>query len=517
MKRLFVQLLVFIIMTCTNFVNAQGKTPYQKKVETLSVQLLRDMGLPQAYINDVIKNGQESIVLSLNEVKERVSVFAKTSAGKDRILLFMGQLEDAKKIKNAVDFEREEEDKSKKKEKEEQKKRDILYQNSDYVNLKKQIKNSFEKWYNKGEFEKTEEYHKRIQNKALAFDSICYITINRRINSIYDSYEYSPKIEFSSYDADQEIFPLKIIFNQQFVCISIPIEIVNAERFKKETRVVLSNEPSDWGIKENYLFPLKISFENIDNKKPIEIKISENKNLMNLSFTSSELELSNTVQEELKFDFFKYLEKDKLKEDERKLKETQEKIKKHDENVKQGEEYIANDNYKKALEYYQIAEKINKTEQTSAKVVTLRLKVKDIENKRESLNRFFKRKSFDFDYERMKSESTRLSSILKSEKDKQIRNNYNIVVDFISNKTQSHEVFFNENTFSQTGEDLIWTSNEDKIYENYTEYIKIVKIWKKLNDMVNSYHPNHGEFMALLKNEKNPEAIIEKIDQANER
>lgn len=106
---------------------------------------------------------------------------------------------------------------------------------SDEYSINKEIGSYFSKWLEKGEFEKTVDYDKRLHECSKAvFDSICNVVIINRIEHTWRG------MELGSYDAETEDFPIfvktpynygqnKIIGKAQ---IKIPIESAKDFRTK---------------------------------------------------------------------------------------------------------------------------------------------------------------------------------------------------------------------------------------------------------------------------------------------
>lgn len=130
----------------------------------------------------------------------------------------------AEKLKTAIDIQREKERKELAiKEK---------YERSFEAAIKNNIKSAFEKWNNKGEFEKQSVYEERIQNKSQnAFINVCVEQIKNKIE--HYKLLYSLKKVLLPYNADNEFFIIKFSINEIEWENKINIPLADAENFKK--------------------------------------------------------------------------------------------------------------------------------------------------------------------------------------------------------------------------------------------------------------------------------------------
>lgn len=123
-------------------------------------------------------------------------------------------------------------------------------------NIERQVKRDFIVWNKKGEYEKTIDYEKRLQqNSEWAFDSICQ-------KAIEDHWQDNLRFHVYEYDADNEILPIKlwhgdkegnelcsVMYN---VFVSPNWVKILKERMFKECHFMAE------GIYKGYLFPTKI-------------------------------------------------------------------------------------------------------------------------------------------------------------------------------------------------------------------------------------------------------------------
>jgi hypothetical protein len=220
-----------ILLFATNL-SAQTKTPYQKKSEALSLQLFRDLGVNPTTIKKYTDAGDIGALFFLGNISQKL----QTERGMLALFRYQQGIKNAESLKNTVDFKRDADKKAlaeRKKENElekqqEQKKQNDLaekeeqrkrnYQNSDFVEVGNEIKAHFEKWAQKGEFEKTSEYENRIINESSnQFNNICFKELNERIGPNFTEKENSYSsdcqwldIKLKNYDADKELYYISI-------------------------------------------------------------------------------------------------------------------------------------------------------------------------------------------------------------------------------------------------------------------------------------------------------------------
>jgi hypothetical protein len=198
----------------SNNLHAQTKTAYEKKVDAITIAFLRDVGLPQIYIDDIIRKGSMKDVMNLREVNSAFSNFTRSDPeyAKLRLLTFVQDMKDAEKLKNEVDIQRGKEKQlaaEKKRQEEEnrieKKRQEESFNRSDLYFLRQKIGEKFTNWQKKGEFEKTEDYEKRISTKTEeAFSDIFLNETTELVNSK----KVSAKLE--KYDADKEQYSIII-------------------------------------------------------------------------------------------------------------------------------------------------------------------------------------------------------------------------------------------------------------------------------------------------------------------
>lgn len=273
-------------------------TAYEKKCYSLQVQFLRNLGVDEALLKKTSNLSDLEKLLAAGELLQKLN----TEKGLRLMLALERELKDAEKLKTAVDFQR---DKAKKEEAERKKQIELAkqkerqrqdeikrqeqekkerFESSDFVTVRNKIKESFNEWYQKGEFEKRDDYQTRISSfSAKAFDSVCFKTIIQA---------FKAKTGFSSkllkYNADTEKFGVEFTFNDLTVKDSVNIPIDKASKFKNDFEDFgIYVDDADWVFIDNYLSPTKISFYNRDTKQNAEFRFSNN-NAKKIDFSSSD-------------------------------------------------------------------------------------------------------------------------------------------------------------------------------------------------------------------------------------
>ena len=98
---------------------------------------------------------------------------------------------------------------------------------SDEYWINKEIGSEFSKWLEKGEFEKTVDYDKRLQEAStVVFDSICYNVIKNNI----EGRDWRMKLDI--YNADKEEYPVTFSFGHITTKIRYKVPIDIAKEFK---------------------------------------------------------------------------------------------------------------------------------------------------------------------------------------------------------------------------------------------------------------------------------------------
>jgi hypothetical protein len=333
MKRIIaILILTFVCLLNTSF--SQTKTPYEKKKEEISIKYLKKMGVSTSDINRA-KSADESGMLLLLLIVEKMQNYQYSHGMEALVLMSEWEKENmaAEKLKNDEDFRKEHLKKEKEENKvkaeqakyEEQKriedqeneKQKLLefYNNSDLGSTKEKIKIEFENWLTKGEFEKTEDFSKRLALRELKFLEICDQALLEKLSEEveYVSGEnwYGDNSEEESfvlydYNADYEFFPFYFRYKQMEFQDTIYIPFSDAEQFKEQTDYYSISYPKkreDYVFANYYLYPAKIIFQNINKKTSIEVSLNFDTQVQSVQFGTDELNLSNYSFEKIQYNF----------------------------------------------------------------------------------------------------------------------------------------------------------------------------------------------------------------------
>lgn len=562
--------LVFIIICFANNLNAQVKTPYEKKQEEITLKYLKKMGVSISEIDRAKKADATGLTLMLL-LADRLQQYQYTH-GMESILLmneWKKEIESSEKLKNEEDFRRErvkQEEEEKKikahQEKYEEQKRleakqreenrlAEIYNNSDYVAIKFQIKREFEDWILKGEFEKTIDYENRLLKKESVLDSIAYFSIQSFIfNSIENMYEKPVSLE--NYNADGEFYPIKITFNYNSTMDSLSVPIKDAASFKSN----LENEySSNWQEIFNFYSELRNWVFLNNNFYPKKYHLNRQKQFANLpkagtkelEFTTEDLSLSkyfnppynfNAViyekkldqkrAELRKLDYKKFLDDSKKYEDQGNLENALETVnialkqfsdstqlikkadnlnfqineKKRDNFIREGDQNFTSRNFGKAKNLFDKANEIRYSEDIKLKIDNVNYKLNEI--KREALllqaqdlkSLGMLTKSIETYNEankiRQTQDITSIISEIEKSRSAALKNHYTLDSLFKLLTSDDYELF----------KDLVKPSQLDLIKEGYgwrysscetTLYKKLGAIWNPLSNEFESYSSNRNK------------------------
>ena len=300
MKKSFSLLFFVVASFLSHTVFAQTKTPYQQRVTSLTLQFLKDIGSSPSVIKKYTETGSTEGILPLSDEMTRK---LKTAKGFNIMLEYSNKVNEAASLKNAIDHKIDKE-----KRLVQQRKKD--FENSDYNKLSAKIKDKYEKWTQKGEFEKTADYESRINTEsAKVFSQICASTIHNKI-VIYDSTHiansnYPIEIKLGDYNADKEQFNvvLKAVLEDKYskkdignATINIPINEAQAlkENFREfyiaEQSYKFFVNTSDWCFANNNLLPKKIAIKGNDKTYFIVTQLD---NVQDVIFTTQDLKIQN--------------------------------------------------------------------------------------------------------------------------------------------------------------------------------------------------------------------------------
>jgi hypothetical protein len=285
-------------------------TPYQKKQLEISkkwFQILAGYGMTMSdeIFYEQITAGKEAndFVLGL-AIFNYAMTHSKTQC-KNVFTQMKNEFKQTEKLKNATDFRLEKEAKERKAKEEREKKLRIeqeAYERTDVGSIRKSILTDFEKWNQKGEFEKEADYLERLKTQSkIEFDGICLEQIKNKIN---DLNLYNWEKELSAYNSEGEFFIVTFKINDLEWQSKINIPISQAPNFKSNwSDLEFEINDLDWCFVDNSLYPTSVALRNRDEenskyKFPLSLK-----NQTEISFSFDNLEIDNQY---LKGYIFKY-------------------------------------------------------------------------------------------------------------------------------------------------------------------------------------------------------------------
>jgi hypothetical protein len=402
MKRnIAILILIFVCLINTSY--SQTKTPYEKKVDQIMIDMCKVIGVDNSLLQMAIKLNDWDIVRTSQDFAFKCKMLDRNEL-LVIILATEQKLKEAKKLKTDVDYRKEQEKETKEKRLKEQELNKKLVSFSDIEKVKTEVKTEFLKWVKKGEFETNSDYQIRTKNKAAVIDSITFELITSRINSLTqknctNSDEISYYLELKNYDTEKQIY------NVEFVCRAhtgfthcggyqnidekfsdiLNIDIELAKKIKQVSKkdkfftnsdadiiwfcnrkIIYTKNLNDWIITPNgYFFPNKLEFYN-------EIIHINNQNiipLIKLSLNTKDLGLQEYFNENYNINIQQVIVK-KL--------EIQRNIL-----ITQAEKLVSENNLEQAIKFFKDANQIQNTEDIKIKVVEIEKKI--IEKKQNDL------------------------------------------------------------------------------------------------------------------------------------
>lgn len=157
------------------------------------------------------------------------------------------------------------------------------------------ITKHFNKWQQKGEFEKEETYKERIKTESQnKFAKLCkdvidsYIKVgyydenscnsSKKYSKFYTSsnnYNYSDEqhaVNILEYDSEKEVFPLILSLDETEIRLNLPVSISEAPQFKKNwSNTTISYYLFDFFQYEGFLLPKSLTFTNSNRNYSINI------------------------------------------------------------------------------------------------------------------------------------------------------------------------------------------------------------------------------------------------------
>lgn len=336
--------LIFLIFTLLCIVNNytyaqnQQKTAYEKRVTELTIKYFsicyygynKTLSWAEKAALEMYTNGEEARGFILGLGILNYAMYHSEAETKKLINQIKNEYSAAEKLKTSVDIQRAKEAKLKKEQLEKEKKlkeTQAAYLRTDKGSIYDNVKTEFEKWNQKGEFEKEADFVERIKSKSKGeFNKVCIEQIKSKIKDL-DNYDYSDNLkrELSTYDSEGEFFTVVFKFNDVEWENVLNIPISDAEEFKKNWEYLKLNlNENNWCFVENSLCPTIITLvyngEDEDyssddkanvNKKEYPFPLIQ-KNQSEISIVFDDLEITN---EYLKGYVFKFSEAKMIEED----------------------------------------------------------------------------------------------------------------------------------------------------------------------------------------------------------
>ena len=293
MRKIFFSLVFFCL--AIGFAQAQNftpATPYQKQQYQILkkyYQKIRVKVKNKNYLTsqelEVVQNAKNPSYENYEKVTELVALFLFTDLEtysrlnqRDAEILqrkLKNELKAAEKLKNATDLRKDKEKSIKKKRNEIKHKPIGIIQDS--------IRKSFQKWNDRGEFEKESVWSQRLKDSsAIVFSKICNSMISKwiffEINTAIDC-------KIGKYNADDESFMLEIAmkscYNKRDYKIVVPkfqlqVPLKEAEKFRERVGtpgyngyfinhcIMFSRYPSDYYCVDYVIYPKEMFFYDFD-------------------------------------------------------------------------------------------------------------------------------------------------------------------------------------------------------------------------------------------------------------
>lgn len=252
-------------------------TPYQKKQLELSKKYFQifygyRMTMADEVFYEQLAQGEDAqeFLLAMGILGYAMS---NTEAQVKKVLTQMkNEYAAAEKLKNATDFRLEKEVKARKEQAEKERKlraEQEAYAKTDVGSIQKNIKSDFEKWNQKGEFEKEADFVERIKSKSKdEFNKVCIEQIKNKIKNLgsyYYGYNYNLKRELSTYDSEGEYFTVVFRFNGIEWKNVLNIPISDAEEFKEKwNKLKVSIDNYNWCFVENSMLPTLVTLQEFE-------------------------------------------------------------------------------------------------------------------------------------------------------------------------------------------------------------------------------------------------------------
>lgn len=293
--------LLLLALLSYSYLNAQNiSTKYSEAQDKLYIKYAKEIGINEKEFAELMKKDKNKAYKMFEEKFKNLPKYEIISIGnkieKDNEIL--------KELRVEEDF----------------KELSVLnYQESDFYQIASIIKAKHEKWKIKGEFEKTDDYQKRIQDENNFIKNELFEAVSKTVNSNSSNGDYNINITPLEYNADKEILNYKFSWKERSVIwegyIKVPPE--TAKQLKNGSGQLISSlkvKNAKQIVQFSYynLIPFNLEYIHINGKSfPITITASpyglsdgkklftkENLKINSNNYTGYDLvEYSNSINE----------------------------------------------------------------------------------------------------------------------------------------------------------------------------------------------------------------------------
>ena len=185
----------------------------------------------------------------------------------------------------------------------------------DYYQITYEISNLFNSWLKQGEFERSNDYSKRLEKYELQYYEICDSIIKKKLaeevpwvsgESWYKDNSGVESFVLYEYNPNEEFFPFYFRYKKLEFRDSIYIPFSDAKTFKERTgygSISYSNKRKNYVFYEGNIYPTIILFKNVNDKKPIEVSLNFPSGFEKIRISTSQLSLTNYNNQNLTYDF----------------------------------------------------------------------------------------------------------------------------------------------------------------------------------------------------------------------
>lgn len=302
------KIIYFFLILFTTFLYSQ--TTYDKRISQIKDDFFITMGLSPNN-SDVWRNYKITDIVSYqkfvygnsNILTQKFLANSKSANGGKLLDKFIAELKNAEKLKTKEDIKNDN------------------YEKTDHYKYRLEIYNEYLNWVKKGEYEKTEDFNKRInqKNSDSIFKQKSY-NIIADIARCFNGGCYD-KFTIGNYNADEEYFIISFnSYGKYTINGKLKVPINEAQNLQDKSNIESKIELKDLVFWNNYLVPTKVSiFSNELNKEYFATFNYEYENVKSVVFSNKDI--SNDVTTPMTFNLIDEYNKITLKENEEKILE----------------------------------------------------------------------------------------------------------------------------------------------------------------------------------------------------